>query len=161
MAKRELRRRMREIRRELASQDRRALDAAIVERLVGVAEDRAPDVVMVFTAVAGEPDIAAFASWCRARLLMVVGPAADPEAVPPVDPAEVDLFVVPGLAFDVSGHRLGQGGGWYDRFLAGRTAGSLVVGVAGDEQVVDAVPVDDHDVPVHVLVTPTRTLWCS
>jgi 5-formyltetrahydrofolate cyclo-ligase len=65
---------------------------------------------------------------------------------------------VPGVAFDASGRRLGRGGGSYDRALAARGAATLAVGLAYDEQVVDEVPTDAHDVPVDVVVTPTRVL---
>ena len=69
-----------------------------------------------------------------------------------------ELALVPGLGFDVAnGHRLGRGAGYYDRYLAARPD-TVAVGLAFDEQVVSALPYDEHDVAMRVLVTPTRTI---
>ncbi len=77
-----------------------------------------------------------------------------------VDAAELDLVVVPGVAFDVHGGRLGHGQGYYDRLLAGVRRRTVLVGIAFDCQVVDRVPVEDHDVRMDVLVTQSRTVFC-
>jgi len=75
-------------------------------------------------------------------LLWQPGPAC-----PDVDPAAIDLVVVPGLAFDPAGGRLGMGGGFYDRTLA-RIPGRRV-GLCLREHLVDAVPMEPWDLPVH------------
>lgn len=77
-------------------------------------------------------------------------PVADAEEVPA---AGIDLVLVPGLAFDHGGGRLGYGRGYYDRFLNDVPAAVPTVGVTLDELIVPAVPRDDHDVPVTHLVT--------
>ncbi len=87
----------------------------------------------------------------------VTGPYGIPEPPrPPGCPPRTggfDLVLVPGVAFDRLGHRLGQGLGYYDRFL-GRLPGSvLCVGLAYSDQVVPEVPVEDWDVTLHALVT--------
>lgn len=64
-----------------------------------------------------------------------------------------DLVVVPGLAFDSMGRRLGKGFGYYDRFLSGRTARTMSVGLAFSYQILPEVPVDPWDMPVDVVVT--------
>jgi 5-formyltetrahydrofolate cyclo-ligase len=64
-----------------------------------------------------------------------------------------DLVVVPGVAFDRKGRRLGHGYGYYDRFLATLPDEAVRVGIAFLHQVVPEVPVDAWDVPVHTLVT--------
>jgi 5-formyltetrahydrofolate cyclo-ligase len=71
------------------------------------------------------------------------------------DPAGVDAAVVPGLAFDRAGRRLGQGGGHIDRLLARLPEGCPVVGVAFEVQVLPEgmIPVEPHDVAVRVVVT--------
>ncbi len=77
------------------------------------------------------------------------------------DPATLDLILVPGLAFDPRGGRLGRGAGFYDRFLADlRHAGgkATLVALALDEQILESVPMDRHDVCMDLIVTPTRTL---
>ena len=71
----------------------------------------------------------------------------------PVDPSVIDIVVVPGLAFTRDGHRLGQGGGYYDRYLARVRAQCATVGVCFREQIVAAVPAEIHDQPVGRVVT--------
>ncbi|MCF7957436.1 MAG: 5-formyltetrahydrofolate cyclo-ligase [Phycisphaerae bacterium] len=70
-----------------------------------------------------------------------------------VDCSKIDLVVVPGLGFDRMGRRLGRGGGYYDRFLGRDDIGGLTCGIAMEEQVLDKVPIDDHDIPLDMLVT--------
>jgi len=74
-----------------------------------------------------------------------------------------DVVLVPLLAFDASGHRLGYGGGFYDRTLEQlRLLGPvLTVGIAYDEQRLDAVPHLDYDQPLDWVLTPSGPLACS
>ncbi len=69
-----------------------------------------------------------------------------------VDAGEMDLIVVPGVAFDAAGRRLGHGWGCYDRLLAG-AARAFKAGLAFEWQIVSAVPVDGHDVLLDAVVT--------
>jgi 5-formyltetrahydrofolate cyclo-ligase len=69
-----------------------------------------------------------------------------------------DIVVVPGLAYDRHGRRLGQGLGYYDRFLRGLAGSSVTVGLAFPWQIVPEVPVNDRDVPVDVVVTELEVL---
>ena len=62
--------------------------------------------------------------------------------------------LVPGLAFDPGGNRIGRGGGFYDRFLSKVPSSVLRIGVCLDEQVVEAIPVAPHDEYVDLIVTP-------
>ncbi len=82
-----------------------------------------------------------------------------PERV--VDPAGLELILVPGLAFDTHGNRLGQGGGFYDRFLPHTGSGTITIGIAFDEQIIDAVPTGPHDRRVNYILTPTRLITAS
>ncbi|MBN2211946.1 MAG: 5-formyltetrahydrofolate cyclo-ligase [Sedimentisphaerales bacterium] len=70
--------------------------------------------------------------------------------------SKIDLAIVPGLAFDETGHRLGRGGGFYDRFLGPNGFSGATCGLAFEEQVLDSVPVHDHDVPLDMLVTDAK-----
>ena len=85
------------------------------------------------------------------------GPPLGPDAI-----AEADAVLVPALAVDPSGHRLGRGGGHYDRTLAlrsrlrGSTPAALLIAVLYDEEFLDLVPVDPFDQPVSAIVTPMR-----
>ncbi len=66
----------------------------------------------------------------------------------------LDLVVVPGVAFDLKAYRLGRGKGFYDRLLANVTA--VTCGVSFDEQIVEHIPVEPHDVQLTCILTPTR-----
>lgn len=68
---------------------------------------------------------------------------------------DVDVWIVPGVAFDERGGRLGRGGGWFDRLLA--ASGAARVGIAFEFQIVGAVPADPWDAAVDVIVTERRT----
>ncbi|MDE2808071.1 MAG: 5-formyltetrahydrofolate cyclo-ligase, partial [Gemmatimonadota bacterium] len=67
--------------------------------------------------------------------------------------ARIDLVVVPGLAFDRRGHRIGWGSGYYDRFLA--QVQTVKIGLCYDELVLDRIPGEPHDVPVDMVVAET------
>ncbi|MGN0072578.1 MAG: 5-formyltetrahydrofolate cyclo-ligase [Coriobacteriales bacterium] len=75
-----------------------------------------------------------------------------------VRPEDIDLLFVPGIAFDEECHRLGQGGGCYDRFIPHLKGDCLVVGVAFDEQICQAVPFGVHDRRMDYVVTPSRII---
>ncbi|MBI2926302.1 MAG: 5-formyltetrahydrofolate cyclo-ligase [Verrucomicrobia bacterium] len=77
-------------------------------------------------------------------------------ACPVVALNRLDLVMVPGVGFDLSGHRLGRGKGFYDRMLV--QVSGCKCGVAFDEQVVAALPVEPHDIVLDCIVTPTRWL---
>ncbi len=67
---------------------------------------------------------------------------------PQTDPDEVGVVLVPGLVFDRAGGRLGRGGGYYDRFLLTVPRDAARVGIVPQALVVEAVPMDAHDVPM-------------
>ena len=79
-------------------------------------------------------------------------------SLPRVEPEDVEWILVPGVAFDVDGRRLGYGGGYYDRLLpllpplASRIAGAF------DLQVVESIPAAPHDLTVNAIATPTRLM---
>lgn len=75
-----------------------------------------------------------------------------------MDPARIDLVLAPGTAFDAAGHRIGQGGGYYDRFLPG--TGATAVGVCHGFALMERVPYEKHDYRMDMVVTPGRTICC-
>lgn len=83
-------------------------------------------------------------------------PAAD---LPTVDPQTVDVALVPGVAFDPQGGRLGFGGGFYDQFLL--TTRAVRVGIAHDCCLAERLPCKEHDQRMDWVVTPTRTFQCG
>lgn len=111
----------------------------------------------MYDALPGEPDTHLWITWCRARAIDVFTPEVDgPELrVMPgdVEPHTLDVVVVPGLAFTTEGHRLGQGGGHFDRFLVRLRPDCLTIGVCFHEQLVADLPMFEHDVRVALVVT--------
>ena len=77
-----------------------------------------------------------------------------PSDSPPLSLNPLDLVLVPGVAFDLSGRRLGRGYGYYDRMLA--KVRGIKCGVAFDQQVQAELPAESHDVRVDCILTPTR-----
>ncbi|TDA66950.1 MAG: 5-formyltetrahydrofolate cyclo-ligase [Clostridia bacterium] len=82
------------------------------------------------------------------------------EALRPVDPSEIDLVLVPGVAFDRHGNRLGYGGGFYDRFLAQLPAHSASIALAYDFQVLPEVEHGQQDWPVNIIITEAEVIHC-
>lgn len=80
------------------------------------------------------------------------------ECVRPVPPGEIDLVIVPGVAFDALGNRLGYGGGFYDRFLLTVEPGCVFAALSFELQIKPNVYPDEHDLPIHILVTEKRVL---
>lgn len=74
--------------------------------------------------------------------------------LPEIPASEVELILVPGAAFDLRGHRIGYGKGYYDRLLNGVSA--LKIGLAYDCQVIETIPIEPHDIPVDILITDER-----
>jgi 5-formyltetrahydrofolate cyclo-ligase len=179
--KSDLRLTARRARAALAPEARRRQSEAIVHRLEGLAAALAPTVIAGYHPLAEEADPRGFLEVAASRGRVVALPRVEdgslvlrrwrpgdalepgrfpvleprPDA-PAIAPADVDLCLVPGLAFDHRGHRLGYGHGYYDRFLRSVPRAARV-GIAFDLQVWDEVPTEVHDVAMGWLVTPDRT----
>ena len=80
-----------------------------------------------------------------------------PEPTTPEFQGKIDLIIVPAVAFDRAGNRLGRGGGYYDRFLKKQPHATLI-GVGYDFQLVDEVPIRKHDQKVHRIILPSQTI---
>lgn len=109
----------------------------------------------------GEMEAVAVRDWGA----LVPGPfqaiLEPPAHWPALTPKLLDVVVVPGLGFDRAGRRIGQGGGYYDRFLARLPQRVIRVGWAFGVQVVDELPADPHDQGVDMVITEDGVLTCS
>ena len=76
----------------------------------------------------------------------------EPVGEPFTDYTRIDIALIPGMAFDAQGHRLGRGKGYYDRFFTLHSSLFTTIGVCFDFQKVDEVPVDAYDMPVDEVV---------
>lgn len=137
---------------------------------------RGADRVAAYYAVGSEPPTSALLALCREVLLPVLLPGGEldwaaagelrdgPHGLfEPTAPrrgaaaiAGCDVVLVPALAVDGAGNRLGRGGGCYDRAL--RRATGLVVALLYDGELVDRLPAEPHDVPVDAVMTPAGGL---
>ncbi|MEM1021445.1 MAG: 5-formyltetrahydrofolate cyclo-ligase [Pseudomonadota bacterium] len=177
MDKKTLRSAMRLRRRQAAGHPGYAdKSATICQSVIEALADKPEALVAGYMAQHGEPDLAAFqGSWPAAQYLL---PRVTDEAEAEMDFASIagglesgpfdvsqplstaasaipNIILVPLLAFDAQGGRLGQGGGYYDRALAkARSHGPiLAIGVAFAFQKVDAVPTEPHDAALDAVVT--------
>jgi len=177
-----LREEIKQKRRRLSPEERRRFSEEIVRRLKQLkAFDRAK-VVMLYVPVGGEVDLLPLLKELiegEKKRVALPKVTADGEMVAVevsdlsvlregrfkvpepmggrlVRPEKIDLVVVPGVAFDRRGFRLGMGKGFYDRFLP-RVKG-YKVGVAYEFQVVDRLPAEKHDAPVDAVITPRQTI---
>lgn len=169
MTKKELRKEMRALNRGLDPGVRAAVSAGIVARIERLPEFAESRTVGLFCALPDEPDLSpALERWRAAKRLVVPrveGDAMrffeyDPRTLvtgafgilePGPDarlcgPGEIDLLLVPGVAFTADGLRCGRGKGYYDRYLAQPDFRGLRIGVCFAHQLVDALPAEPHDI---------------
>jgi len=99
--------------------------------------------------------------WVADREELVIGRFGilEPRADAPPAGISFDLILVPGIAFDRNGGRLGRGRGYYDRFLA--CASGFVSGVCFDDQLVSEVPCEPHDARMDAIITPSEIVLCG
>lgn len=77
-----------------------------------------------------------------------------------VPPNQTDLVTVPGIVFDLRGYRLGYGFGYYDRFLSSLSVETPTIGLAFEFQIENKVQTENHDIPVHRIITEKRVIDC-
>lgn len=92
----------------------------------------------------------------RTRLKLGAFLIEEPDGADIVDMDAIDLVIVPAVAYDRNGNRVGRGRGYYDRLLRGTRA--TKVGIAYDFQLFDEVPFDENDVPVDIVITDKRLI---
>ena len=85
----------------------------------------------------------------------------NPIAGLPMPFEEIDLVVTPALGFDRKGNRLGRGGSYYDRFFANAELNASRCGFGFAEQIIETIPVTEHDEPVDFLVTDEEIIYCK
>lgn len=91
----------------------------------------------------------------RSRLRLGAFHIEEPGGDDTVSIDDIEMVVVPAVAYDTCGNRIGRGKGYYDRLMAGSRA--LKVGIAYDFQLFDSIDAEPHDVPVDIVVTESRT----
>lgn len=183
--KRALRQRVRARRRTTAAGDIDDTAAELTRRVASLPEVAQAKVVAAYVALPGEPPTSILLQLLAERGVQVLLPVVQPDLdldwalddgsrhagpglgiLEPSGPrlgreaiASADVVLVPALAVDSRGARLGQGGGCYDRALARARADVLVVALLHDDELLtEPVPTDEHDRPVGAVVTPLRVV---
>lgn len=184
-AKKGLRERAQTRRDGLDEAQRLAASRAIATALEAFPAFRAAKVVLGFMAMRGEVDLRPLIErhpdkmWGIPRIVRLPGPHIEfrafdsrqlevhpygmlepRESQPRIEPESVDLVLVPGMAFSIEGHRLGYGGGYYDRFLP-LAERATRVGVAYRAQLVDSIPHHAADQKVQYLATEVGIWTCA
>ena len=110
--------------------------------------------------VAGQGQVLIFRQWNRGDPLDP-GPFGTAHPTPRAPAMAPDILLLPLIAYDKTGHRLGYGAGYYDRTVEALRAqrGVVVIGLAYDEQEIDAVPAGNHDQRLDAIITDARALW--
>lgn len=181
-AKHELREWARRARADISGERRLRAEESIAAKLLDSGPYRRARTVAAYLAFGGEADLTSFIGHTfdqepdkrlvlpriqpgpERRLALHLAKSAGyephpwglrqpPSTAPLVEPSEVDLVLVPGLAFDRRGGRLGYGAGYYDRLLALIPTTAPRVGVTFDALVVDRVPIGVHDVTMSHLAS--------
>ena len=179
--KQAIRRTLRDMVAGISDADRHTKSVSACRFVITSPEFDAARCVMLFLSTATEVDTASIAlrcwqdgkqvvvpkvSWDQRRMLPVeisslkdglttTGPVREPIGGKPIPLDLIDLVIVPGLGFTRTGYRIGRGMGFYDRFLAQPDFLGRSCGLAFEEQVIESLPVLDHDVPLSMLVTDT------
>jgi 5-formyltetrahydrofolate cyclo-ligase len=161
----------------------------IQERLTGLREYKESKTVLLFASFNSEVDTSGIIDDALQRGKRVVLPKVDtekkilalysiktrtelkpgfkgipePESLPEreISPEEIDFILVPGVAFDEHGGRLGYGGGYYDKLLGSLNQKPHLVAIAFEEQIIERVPVSTHDIRIPKIVTDRRIIEIS
>lgn len=164
-----------------------AMSRKVIERLLELEEYRKASTIMTYLNFRNEVETTGLVRQAMADGKRVVVPITDlpnrriipsllvnfPEDVEPgplhilepkasavrlCNPALIDLIIVPGVAFDLVGYRLGYGGGFYDRFLPLTKPEAVYVGLSFELQILPRLASNTYDVPVHYVVTEKRMI---
>ena len=176
--KTELRKKIRELKRAVSAEEKLRRSEAVMRRVEALPEFEKARVVLLYWSMADEVQTHEFVNrWYDKKVLLLpcvegddlllrqyTGPEClvageqfgigEPAATLPVftELERVEMIVVPGVAFDRTGNRMGRGRGFYDRLLKS-TPNAVKVGVAYDFQMIESVPVEPHDVKMDRVIS--------
>ncbi|NLN06983.1 MAG: 5-formyltetrahydrofolate cyclo-ligase [Firmicutes bacterium] len=189
-SKKELRKEVLARRDRLSWEEVRAKSEAIAERLFALPAYRSAGNIMYFLSFGKEVQTLQFVPRTLAHGKRVIAPKTVPatkelllseirdpgadlapgvwgipepkeEALRPVEPQAVDFVTVPGVAFDMTGRRLGYGAGYYDRFFPRLRRDVPLVALTFEVQLEEELPEDPWDWPVDIIITEKRVIYCQ
>lgn len=178
MEKKEIRRKIKEMRNMLNEMEKLSAAELVFERLEKTAAFLVADKILMYHSLPDElPTHRFLEKWGsrkhfflprvngvnleilpydRSRLELGAFHIEEPVGDDIVDPAEIELIVIPAVAYDRQGNRLGRGKGFYDRLL--QTSDAHKIGIGYQFQLIEQLPTEPHDVPVDIVITPQETL---
>ena len=184
-SKSEIRKRLIAMRNAIPREEIEGKSRVIQARLTELEEIRSASTLMIFLSFGSEVLTDDLILWCWGEGKRVCVPFCRPESreltacridgfeelemghygirepnedlLRPVDGGEIEAILVPAVAFDRRGYRVGYGGGYYDRFLPAAPQAAKI-GVAFAAQIIGEVPVDAHDLPVDRIVTECEVI---
>ncbi len=186
MDKAQLRRELQKCLLSITSQQRSEKSRKACKNLVSIPQFQSASMIMMFLSLPHEVDTSEAilnawqlgkavavpkVSWQQRHMIAVqinsletgisteASGLQNPIAGAPVAFEEIDLVVTPGLGFDKKGNRLGRGGSYYDRFFANTELKASRCGFGFAEQLVETIPVAEHDEPVDILVTEKEIIY--
>ena len=186
MDKERLRRDLQKRLLEMTEEQRIAKSKKACQNLISTPQFRSASVIMIFLSLPHEvsTDEAILHAWQLGKIVVVpkiswqqkhmipvqinsletdfsteVAGLRNPVTGVPVPFEEINLVVTPALAFDRKGNRLGRGGSFYDRFFANEELKAPRCGFGFAEQLVDSIPVAEHDKPMDLLVTDEEIIY--
>ncbi len=160
--------------RKLLIEKRPHSSAGLSERLIDYIGKGSFRAIASYQPLSNEPDITDFNSWASVQGMEVWFPKVSgtdliwgtqelsegsfgiTEPKTGISKPKLDLIIVPALAIDKSGNRLGKGKGFYDRAL--RNFEGFALAVVFEEELLETIPVEQHDFPVQGVITPKTTL---
>jgi 5-formyltetrahydrofolate cyclo-ligase len=186
-SKDELRRRFLSLRNSMSKEERLMLSKVIQERLLSLSEFKKSSIVGCYSAIGSEVDTSIIASHVLIQGKVLAYPrvlgmgkmefraVSDPmldltlgkySILEPLESCkliEPDLLIVPAIAWDEHGYRIGYGKGYYDRYMKSRSSHvyktSVYIGLAYDFQVISSIPHTIHDAKVDIIVTEKRVIY--
>ena len=177
MEKRDIRRKIKNLRTMLTDAERQAAADAVFGQLEQTAAFMLADRILMYHSLPDEVSTHAFLRkwggrksfflprvngldleilpYSRTRLQLGAFHIEEPEGDDLQNPDTMEMIIVPAVAYDRNGNRVGRGKGYYDRLLSRSKA--LKIGVAYDFQLMDEVDTEEHDIPVDIVITESGT----
>ena len=165
--KRTLRKKIRAEIAKLSAEEKQSLSAQIFNKIATLSELEEASVVALFVSLSDEPQTADFIEHLLHKNRRVVVPRIEgeemnfydisegvkvgafgimePTATTPIEPSEINVMIVPGVAFTLSGKRCGRGKGFYDKYLSHNGFRACTIGVCYPCQIVETLPTEEHD----------------
>lgn len=181
MEKSDIRRKIKALRTMLSEEDKNSAAEEVFEQLEKTAAFLLADKILMYHSLPDELQTIAFLKkWSsrkkfflprvngvnldilpydQTRLELGSFQIEEPTGDDLTDPSEIELIIVPAVAFDRNGNRLGRGKGFYDRLL--QTTSATKIGVGYDFQLIEEIPAEPHDIPMDMVITQKHYIKIS